>query len=258
MKIGFQPFIEFSGYIDAFEFAEKEGFDAVEFHMDLPQFSYQEVEWKDVADVISSYDISVLLHASTASTNILSPNRFIREASLKDLEKTCEFSQKIGGDLVTFHLGWSPMFYVDGALISLEKRFEAFNYKIITEELKKMVDQENSLSMENTIDLGGMVLKGVKELIETTDIKVTFDMGHANINPTHNFLYKRYLKKIRNVHLHDNDGEKDEHLPLGKGTVKTSNFPFEDYTGYVIFETRPAVNCVKSKKMFISELGSRV
>ncbi|WP_232461728.1 sugar phosphate isomerase/epimerase family protein [Thermococcus pacificus] len=52
------------------------------------------------------------------------------------------------------------------------------------------------------------------------EIGVTFDVGHLNTT-TRNFdrFLELFGKRIVHIHLHDNSGNRDEHLPVGDGTV---------------------------------------
>lgn len=47
----------------------------------------------------------------------------------------------------------------------------------------------------------------------------TLDIGHAHIDDHVVEFLARPFDRIFNVHLHDNEGEEDQHLPLGAGTV---------------------------------------
>jgi sugar phosphate isomerase/epimerase len=50
-------------------------------------------------------------------------------------------------------------------------------------------------------------------------IGMTFDLGHACINGHLDEFLERPLDRVFNMHLHDNDGTKDAHLPLGRGII---------------------------------------
>ena len=45
------------------------------------------------------------------------------------------------------------------------------------------------------------------------------DIGHANINGQVDAFLGRPLDRLIDMHLHDNAGEADDHLPLGKGGI---------------------------------------
>ena len=251
MKLGFQPFLNLKDYRSALEFAEENDFECAEFHMDLPQFSYYSNNWRDVLDDVSSYSIEILLHASSAHTNLLSPNPCIRKASIDDLKNTAEFADRISAMLVTFHLGWSPVFMVEGKATSLETHLQDFNFRAIM-ELKPVIDEFSILSIENTIGTE-TIQTPLKELIETTGLNITYDLGHALLDPSHRFFLD-YFDRIENVHIHDNDGMSDAHLVPGEGVLRHDSFPFREYRNRIVFEVRPEQKCIIAKEKFLKML----
>lgn len=86
------------------------------------------------------------------------------------------------------------------------------------------------------------------EEVNRDNVGLTLDIGHANTigkskgtEIMDDFL-KMYKGRISHVHLHDNMGKKDEHLPLGKGNVdwKRVMDSLSNYKGRFVTE----VNCV--------------
>lgn len=83
------------------------------------------------------------------------------------------------------------------------------------------------LAMENTKDSIWMldrILDEVGDDPETTNLGICIDIGHANQSedagrhPVTNYL-ERYAGQLSHLHLHDNQGQDDEHCPPGSGTV---------------------------------------
>ena len=54
---------------------------------------------------------------------------------------------------------------------------------------------------------------------EALGISLTFDVGHANTNGNLDTFCKVILPRAAHMHIHDNHGKYDEHLPLGKGSI---------------------------------------
>jgi sugar phosphate isomerase/epimerase len=52
-----------------------------------------------------------------------------------------------------------------------------------------------------------------------TDVGVCFDVGHAHLGPGVKNAFETLNQLIRTAHVHDNRGERDEHLWPGGGTV---------------------------------------
>lgn len=54
------------------------------------------------------------------------------------------------------------------------------------------------------------------------ELGLHLDVGHANLGVAANVtepILERFGDRLRHVHLHDNDGDADQHLPLGAGTI---------------------------------------
>ena len=61
------------------------------------------------------------------------------------------------------------------------------------------------------------------ELLHTarfTDIGVRFDVGHAHMSPGVKQAFEALKDLIRTTHVHDNNGERDEHLWPGGGSIE--------------------------------------
>ena len=83
-------------------------------------------------------------------------------------------------------------------------------------------------------------------------IGLTFDFGHANtVGKVPEFLAK--VGYADHIHIHDNHGVLDEHLPLGAGTIdwKTVGKTIAArYSGVVVIEGRSVEEAKKSRAVF--------
>jgi len=68
----------------------------------------------------------------------------------------------------------------------------------------------------------------------------TLDIGHAHINGHLDEFLRRPFDRVFNIHLHDNHGKEDEHLPIGEGAIRwegiLSRIAGESYRGPLTFE----------------------
>lgn len=51
------------------------------------------------------------------------------------------------------------------------------------------------------------------------NLKICLDFGHQNYQCPNLDIIKKYAKKIQVVHLHDNNGQEDQHLTVGEGNI---------------------------------------
>jgi sugar phosphate isomerase/epimerase len=68
----------------------------------------------------------------------------------------------------------------------------------------------------------------------------TLDLGHAHINNQIEEFLRQPFDRVFNIHLHDNLGAEDQHLPLGEGTIRWGvilpRIAREGYRGPLTFE----------------------
>jgi len=78
-------------------------------------------------------------------------------------------------------------------------------------------------------------------------IGFTFDVGHANtVNAIDSFL----RMPVDHVHVHDSNGQTDEHLVLGAGSINWNRVMrrLRHYSGVFVLESRTLEEGVRSLK----------
>jgi len=88
-------------------------------------------------------------------------------------------------------------------------------------EFAKICPDGFSVHVENVYDDRPDDILSLNRKLENTKIGITLDIGHANIFskiPVWEWI-EAYGNRLTHVHLHDNNGEEDEHLPLGQGSI---------------------------------------
>ncbi len=166
--------------------------------------------------LIPSFDLQLSLHAPFSDVNIGSFNTGIREEAVRQVIDAIHVAANLGMKTVTLHPGFlSPISFHDP-----RKVVE------ITKESVQRIDSsigglDIKVGVENMPDMIVTTCRKVQDLlhvIEGTEIGICFDVGHANTTgEIENFL--QLTDKFVNVHLHDNDGKSDHHMPPGEGTV---------------------------------------
>ena len=169
-------------------------------------------------DFLEENGLKSVIHAPFSDINIGALNEKIRRTSLKLIFETLEIAHEMGSLLVVIHpahksplSGRFPKAYEKVQRRSLEE------IDRVAEKIGVRVALEN---MPSFWILDGQTPDRIAELVDGTNLGVTFDIGHLNTT-TKNFDEFIELLKDRIVHAHlsDNDGTKDSHLALGEGTV---------------------------------------
>jgi sugar phosphate isomerase/epimerase len=85
---------------------------------------------------------------------------------------------------------------------------------------KEAANRGLELLVEN-FSASSFSIKEFKQLFSETDIGMTFDVGHAFTSDGEGFdnYLSQFKKRVKHVHLHDNDRRADQHLPLGAGKI---------------------------------------
>ena len=158
-----------------------------------------------------SYDLKYSVHAPTTDLNIASIREPIRQASLELVKQAVDICTKIDAEMLVVHPGYFSYSYdLPAARAALKRSIGEFadisgdtGVQICIEN---MPNWECFLFRQPDIDLNGTGL--------------VLDTGHANTTGTLNEFIKH---DIAHFHLHDNHGEKDEHMWIGGGNINFSS-----------------------------------
>ncbi|MEM2726879.1 MAG: sugar phosphate isomerase/epimerase, partial [Archaeoglobaceae archaeon] len=150
-------------------------------------------------------------------------------------------------EVVTFHIGWNSGFINNGSFYFPQSLYDEHNEKVLSKELKPFLKKtEVTLALENTIPISDGIERALKDILNETDLALTLDIGHYNIQKCDFFLEN--FDRVVNMHLHDNNGKKDEHLALGKGNLDLNLFHLSEYDGYITIETREENSILETRE----------
>ncbi|ENN95895.1 xylose isomerase domain-containing protein [Methanocaldococcus villosus KIN24-T80] len=163
-------------------------------------------------DVLDNYKLKYTLHAPMEDLNISCHREKIRKASIEYIEEILKIiADKIG--VIVIHPG--EVFCKDDYEKSLKAIIKSIG------ELNKLQNEYGvKIAIENMPNLDRKMFKRPeKEIINNlNEVGICLDMGHAHLNNAiEEFL--NYKEKIVHVHIHDNLGINDDHLPIGFGKI---------------------------------------
>jgi len=172
-----------------------------------------------ITNLLNSYDFKYFLHTPSIDVNLASLNPSIGRASEKITLKTVHFASKVNAELLVSHVGRLSRDHPQSLMKKAFKNAVA-RLKHIANASK---DSGIIFTIENDHKTADYIIAGypqqILSLVENIDCKLTFDIGHANtLGKIENFL-DTLSTYIVNIHLHDNNGVNDEHLPLGEGKI---------------------------------------
>lgn len=155
------------------------------------------------------------IHGPYSDLNPGSMDKKIREITLERFLGTVELSVRLKAGSLTLHSHFEPVFY--------GRHLEEWlgNSKDIWERLSQEAKKRNiSIHIENSVDDSP---RAVLEVLKAHSyFGACFDTGHYNVfNPKgwRDALKEYPSGSIKEVHLSDNKGDEDSHLPLGEGSI---------------------------------------
>lgn len=146
-----------------------------------------------------------------------SPMPELREASVSAAEKYLKVFAALGVKYVTIHAHWPPSMFTHEEGIAWQ-----------TESLQKLAGLAKNLGTGIIYEPVGSIHESkanLKKIFQLNPgIGFHLDIGHFNLNHRDPGDYAiTFRDRLTHIHLHDNDGQKDLHLPLGTGCVDWDN-----------------------------------
>ncbi|UCC91422.1 MAG: sugar phosphate isomerase/epimerase [Candidatus Aenigmatarchaeota archaeon] len=208
--------------LEEIEYTGKLGFDYVEITIEGPKAFAEDLRRRKekILKLLRKYRMFAVGH-SMWFVDFGIPYESVRKGWVEEGKKDIDVARELGIKLLVFHLeSTNPLLLKDS-------------------RMKRKILGNNVKSMKELVEYGGK--KGVsivlengirKELSELSDYKyvidrvrglgVHIDIGHAfmlgGMKNVMKFI-RTFRKKIEHIHMHDNRGKKDEHLPLGLGEL---------------------------------------
>jgi sugar phosphate isomerase/epimerase len=203
------------------------GAQAIEIFAAQQHFDYtSRTHVKEIADWFASnpvafqsmhaplYSDADMGRAGGPAVNVVHPDKSRRIDSMDEWKRALEVAETLPFKFLVLHLGergdeWSPR-VLDHAVTALE------HMRVFGKPLGVNLLLEN---IQNDVTRPEHLLEVVR-VGHFKDIGVCFDIGHANLNEGVAASLAQLKPIIGSTHLHDNHGEKDEHLWPGEGNIE--------------------------------------
>ncbi len=199
------------------------------------------------ADLLPSYDLSYSVHAPICDLNLAAVSDRLREASMKETVATAIAANDLDIKLMTVHPGLYSM-----AVKGLEDR-SLENAARVMKGLDRISKEYGvTMAIENMPNVPYFIGRTAEELghvIAETDLSVCFDVGHANTTGQIDAMIDAFGDRLANVHIHDNNGQRDEHLTIGDGNIDYVDVfsKLSGYQGNFVIEARDLGSAVESQ-----------
>ncbi len=199
------------------------------------------------SEILESYSLKYSIHAPFMDVNIASPQDQSRLNSIAQIKSSIDLANEINAEAVVVHPG----------LISFlaNKYFKKEVYEFANQSIKEIGDYAKNLgvmaTIENMPNFEPMIYQNIadlNQLLVENEMHMTLDIGHANhvgYAPD-----EMIFDSIKHVHVHDNLGDDDSHLPLGEGSIDLkyiiNTLESKNYDGIYILEVNDYDSIKKS------------
>jgi sugar phosphate isomerase/epimerase len=154
-----------------------------------------------------------------------------RAKHLGELEATLHLAHDIGARPIVVHPGPIDCPGVAPATASEEVRQESIRYlaEFLAHGARLAEDTGSVLCVENLAHVPGYVIQSYAELVKLVEmvdspaVRITLDVGHADIADGLQPAVETFAPYLRHVHIHDSDGQRD-HQEVGRGTLSFSEY----------------------------------
>jgi sugar phosphate isomerase/epimerase len=178
---------------------------------------YTEDEIAGINSVFEKNGLKKIVHGPFLDLNPGSRDQKIKDCTYERFISAFEFCRKLKADHIVLHSGFDPIFYKDANDLFLGLSIPVWKETVKAAESKKI-----TIALENSIDPDPAVVTGLLKEIKSPSFEACFDAGHyyafGKMSPFD--ALKWYPDgSIGEIHLSDNKGDFDTHLPLGEGDI---------------------------------------
>lgn len=218
-------------------------FDYIEITLDAPEAHYSKVmaNLEGLVRCVETYALPVICHLPTfVSLADLSPH--IREASMLETIQAMEAAAALGAVKVVLH----PSVYM-----GMGRYLPNFSAALAYEALDRLLDQSCALNLNICLEnqggrdyVLGTTPESMRTLLDTYPaVSLTLDVAHAYVAGGPSAVEAFCVMagpRLQHVHVSDNFGCSDDHLPLGAGSIDwgavVQTLKRYGYDGTVTFE----------------------
>ncbi len=192
------------------EWFGQHGFDFVDLTLEPPAADPADLDIKGVREALALYGLGVLAHAAYFIP-ISSPFASLRQTALEEFRRALEGAAHIGAPMMTVHyLGIPPLFPPE--------RCPEWHLDVLGPLCAQAAEMGVTILLENAPGLPGQIDHIAHILEAIPGLGFHLDSGHTQVEGGTDMFdayLERFSGRLMHVHLSENDGSRDQHLPLG-------------------------------------------
>lgn len=207
--------------IEQIEWIGQNGFEFVDFTLEPPAAAPDQVEAGAARATLERRSLGVVAHTAYYLP-LSSPFAGVRQAALEEFRRALKAAHEIGATVMNTHYRRLPPFFSSEQAV----QWHAETLAPLCEEAAQL---GITIVLEHVPHGGTDQLEHFVEIMERVpSLRFHLDSGHAKLERSYD-RWDEYLSRLGNkllhVHLSENDGTADQHLPLGASPRSTTNWP---------------------------------
>ena len=209
--------------LNELEEISKLGFDYLELTLDPPQAHHLQIrqQKEQLLAALKHHQMGLVCHMPTF-VSLADLTDSVRRASLNEVLESLEVAAEFHPLKIVVHppyIGGLGVFVIEQARHKATNSLWAIALK--AEQLGLNLCLEN---MFPRCQFGVETTDFIKIFDQQPNLKLTLDTGHANIDDPGGKRILEFIEtfadRIGHVHISDNFGKEDNHLPIGTGTIE--------------------------------------
>jgi sugar phosphate isomerase/epimerase len=188
-------------------------------HASLDHFSRR--DFLEVAGRLLDEGLTITFHAPFMDLRPGAIDPRVRQVTIDRLKQVFDLVPFYRPLSVVCHPSFDRKYYVSSEHLWLENSLNTWRQLLIMAD-----EMDTMVALENVYESDSQHLNLLLNTLPSSHVCFCFDTGHFNVfskTPLKGWM-ENLGSRVGQIHLHDNHGVLDEHLPVGEG-----NFPFEEF-----------------------------
>jgi sugar phosphate isomerase/epimerase len=207
--------------LEEIEWFGQHGFDFVDFTLEPPAADPDQIDPRAIRAAIDHHGLGVVAHTAWFIP-IGSPFGSVRGASLAEFQRALGAAHQIGATVMNVHYGKSPGFFSKEQVIG-------WHVEVLSRLCQEAAEVGVTIVLEHIPHGGSEQMENVVAIMERVPLlRFHLHSGHAKLERGYD-RWDEYLDrlghKLLHVHLSENDGTADQHLPLGAAPRSKTDWP---------------------------------
>ena len=177
-------------------------------------------ELSALAQVLHAAGLNTTIHAPFLDLNPGALDPFIREATRRRVQQVFQAAEQLKPKVIVFHPGYDDLRYGGNRMDWLRNSIVFWS-----EFIPRAQEVGTIIAIENIFEKEPATLRELLVAINEPCFRHCFDVGHWNMFSTGTLdeWFSELGAFISESHIHDNNGQADEHLPPGEGQINFTN-----------------------------------